>query len=540
MTDKSAKSAVVPLLRQPDARVPLALVTLLFVGCRIGLPWFNDGSAIDEYYHIISALDVARTGEYAQIYHHSRYDRGAMMTWWVGLWLRVFGPSIFVAKLAPASLGIINYVLLTIVGSHLLGKTRSLVLLLLVYTVSPWVIFNHFYVRFYVVNETLLLALLVLVCHAYRAASQERYRWCLVDLVAIAVLNGLNLAFTRDATKFFVLLATAVVLAAYYVIDASQLGVRLKADRGHVRSWVGRVLAVPVWAKLLVLGTGAAGAWFSLDLAPHLDFILHGTPPFGAKPGNRYPDLFVEANHVISLFFLAAVWLGIWRASDGLVRLVVITAVVLLTVHLVSNPPLQITRGIMYFMSLYYLVAAVGFDRLPWSTRWPVFVAVLAAFVATTVLAWPKRFLRRPHVRGEISYIDYHKLYSDVAEHCGSATVVTAGASSFAGELYGVKTDYVLSATGRAKSNEEYYRAADGKIRTALRDVEVLTKYSDFKQLPGEVCLIVRTPNSYKFVRKRTMKPMYSEADLSKKYAGLRLYHFPEGALASKRKRASS
>ncbi len=117
----------------------LALI-IFIVASRLAMALFNQGSFIDEYLHIGAAL-----GDYPN------YQRGAFVTWSVVLALQLFGHSLPAVKLIPAVLGIINTLILWRIARYLFKEQSYVFLSLLLYAISPWVVFNHFYIRIFMV-----------------------------------------------------------------------------------------------------------------------------------------------------------------------------------------------------------------------------------------------------------------------------------------------------------------------------------------------------------------------------------------------------
>ena len=76
------------------------------------MPIVYTGSYIDEYAHILSGSELFETGHFAEIYKGEYYNRGAYVSFLVGLFFKLFGQTLFVAKIVPAIIGIINLLLL--------------------------------------------------------------------------------------------------------------------------------------------------------------------------------------------------------------------------------------------------------------------------------------------------------------------------------------------------------------------------------------------------------------------------------------------
>ena len=182
----------------------IILISIVFISIRLAMPIKFDGSYIDEYLHITNGISLFESGKYAYFYDDGLpYQRGTLMSLWVGFWLFLFGKSILVAKLAPISIGIINYFLYLYLSVRLLDKRRFQILSLLLFTLSPWCIFNHFYIRMYVEYELFLLILLVFGYKMYDAIRETNGKRIALFLSLVLVLNILNLIANSDTGKYF-------------------------------------------------------------------------------------------------------------------------------------------------------------------------------------------------------------------------------------------------------------------------------------------------------------------------------------------------
>ena len=507
----------------------VVLISVLFIIYRLLMPIKFDGSYIDEYWHITSGISLIETGDYAYLYNYGKgYDRGTLMSLWVGLWVTLFGKSILVAKLAPVSIAIINYVLFLYLTTRLVAKRRFQILLLALYTLSPWVIFNHFYIRFYITNELFLLILLVLGYQLYEALRDNNWKRVLQFLSMVILLDILSMVAIRDQSEYMIMLASGVMLAGLFIYE-------FNPDVKHenrLTSVVFRnvLLSNEVYRAFIVLVVAIIGS-IVLDASSKLDFLLHGTISYSSMPRFKYDWFFWEKNAVITVFFTLGV-AAFWWKSSGYERIVLPVAGVLLLVHFIASEDLQIIRGILYFMPLYYLAAVLGLSklfslvRLSESVQWFSYSLIVCVFLFVTVTNVTRGFyLWGPSLTLEIDYNEYARVYNAVNNNCqGKLIVEAAPLSPFIAEFYGVDVDYALSTEDNLEQDELYvFDASKGKFKTVWGNVPVITDLKSVKPIHTDICLVVRIANRKKHLPE-TIETILQDVDKSWHFHNLDLY----------------
>ena len=451
----------------------IVFVSLVFILIRLLMPIKFDGSYIDEYWHITSGISLIETGDYAYLYNHGRgYDRGTLMSLWVGLWVTLFGKSILVAKLAPVSIAIINYVLFLYLTTRLVAKRRFQILLLALYTLSPWVIFNHFYIRFYITNELFLLILLVLGYQLYEALRDNNWKRVLQFLSMVILLDILSMVAIRDQSEYMLMLASGVMLAGLFIYE-------FNPDVKHenrLTSVVFRnvLLSNEVYRAFIVLVVTIIGS-IVLDVSSKLDFLLHGSIGYSSISSYKYDWFFWEINSLITVFFVFGV-ITFWWKSSGYERIILPVAGTLFLVHYVSSEDLQIVRGILYFMPLYYLAAVLGLSKLfslvksSEPVQWLSYTVIACAFLLLSVTNVSRGFYWGPKVTSEISYNEYARVYDAVNNNCQGKLIVEATPlSPFIAEFYGVDVDYALSTEDNLEQDDLYvFDASKGKFKNRV------------------------------------------------------------------------
>ena len=505
----------------------MILVSFVFVISRMAMPIKFDGSYIDEYWHITSGISLFESANYSYFYNDGRlYTRGSLMSLWVGLWMAVFGKSILVAKLAPISVGIINYCLFLYLSIKLVDKRRFQILLLLLYTLSPWILFNHFYIRFYVVNELFLLVLLVFGYQLYNANRDGKWKSVSLFLSLVIFLNIFNLITTDDQSMYMLFFASAVMLACLFIYE---FNTEPKTNHELFRAISGNIwLSNKIYRAAVVLVVATLG-FIVLDAGSKIDFLLNGTIGYSSLPGYKYTWFLWEKNGVITVFFVLAVAIFWWKSS-GFERIILPVAGLLFLIHIAASEDLQIVRGILYFMPLYYLTAVIGVSKVfgilkPGPSEWLWYVVISSIFLVATVTNVSRDFYWGPGIKYEINYIEYARLYDAVTNNCQGKLIVEAAPSSpFIAKFYGVKVDYVLSAAGNAGKDDQYLIDADtGKFKTVWGEVPVITDLNDLFVSGRDMCLIVRIPSQKQFLPSAA-KDMLQSVEKSWHFSKVDLY----------------
>ncbi|MEI6731925.1 MAG: hypothetical protein WCK90_04575, partial [archaeon] len=166
--------------------IPFVMITLLFIAIKIGMPLIYNGSYIDEWNHILSGIELFKTGHFAEIYPGENYSRGSIISFLEGLFLSLFGKSIFVAKMVPAIIGVFNFVLLYNLARKFIYKKFYLLTLMVMYTLSPLIIFSHFYIKISVLYEFVILIILTLFLRILNYKSKLN-RVLLISLLIVLI-----------------------------------------------------------------------------------------------------------------------------------------------------------------------------------------------------------------------------------------------------------------------------------------------------------------------------------------------------------------
>ena len=105
---------------------------------------------------------------------------------------------------------------------------------------------------------------------------------------------------------------------------------------------------------------------------------------YTSADGYKYPWLFFGKNGLITTFFALAV-ATFWVKNNGFEKIILPISGILFLIHFLSSEDLQITRGVLYFMPLFYLTAVIGASKVMYSLKWLWYFVISSMFLICTV-----------------------------------------------------------------------------------------------------------------------------------------------------------
>jgi hypothetical protein len=460
-------------------KISLIILSISFVLIRLCIPIFFNGSFIDEYVHILSGIDLFNYGHFPQFNVGITYNRGEYVSLIVGIFLKLFGNTILVAKLVPALLGIINFFLLLNILRTIGIDRKWLFLTLLIYTISPFVIFNHFYIRFYVFYEYFLLSNLLLTL----LIAQNGKKFITKNIILLILNNSFLLIFSNDPGGYFPALSSFIPLVyIYYNFDKifQNLAIKNKLLRSLLLNKKSRII--------IILSTMST-LFFLLNGPDKIARITGGILEYGSKYTNYY-IFFTNSNVVILTFFLIAS-LSIPFEKKHLEKIITITAGLIFFIHTNQNTGIQIIRAITYFLPLFYLVSILAISKLNFNNIKTVFIYLL--LISTIIFNYPPKFFNGPYLPFEINYVDYEKAYTFLKNQCSNSEKYAILAEPYISNFYNVHIDYTTYVIPQllygdpdfTKNNNGTFENFYGKIKT-ITDPQLLNK------IRGQnVCIII-------------------------------------------------
>ena len=395
-----------PVPRPPTLSVHALLTIvgalfLFYIVLTVGIALHYHGSYIDEYLNVISGLHFFSTGRFAQFTPGVAYYRGALISLLVGLEQIVFGPSLTGAKSIPAIIGLINFVLLFLIARRTLRR-ETIPLLLVGYALSPLVLVNHFYIRFFVLYECVLLVLTYLFLRIQRTIPFRR-------LLLIGACIGAAVIGTLDLGVYFAIFPAVATVGLLFLFEPEALGLRL-----HYLVRIGTVLL------LLLVGS------IVFDLPLRVWMVFFDTLASPPKFGFNYVWYFLEVGLPVTLFFFFGIALLVREKRERSERIALyyfVSVLVLFLLHLISSKNIQVIRAVLYFLPLYYLVAYKGLEYFKPSALYPIFALLMFISIFS---GYSPSLIASPHIPYEVNYID-DTAFAQAKSLCSQRLVITSG-----------------------------------------------------------------------------------------------------------------
>ena len=452
--------------------VPFVLIVIIFITIKIGLPLIYNGSFIDEYYHILSGIEFFKSGHFAELNSGELYNRGAYVSVLVGLFFKLFGQTIFVAKMVPAFLGIINFFLLFNISKKKFLSKKYTLLILAIYTIIPWFIFNHFYIRMYVFYESFILALtwfFLLIIQTF-----NKFNRFIIYLISILLISLITYFFSYDSGKYPILLYSVFLLAYLYFFKFQKLLTNKNIFKNNF-------LKIFIFIFILTVAYLInSQEILTLFIQANITHLPNG-------PG--YNNLFFNLNLTFSIFFLLSFFLLFIKNIGGATKTLIASSLLLFTIHLLSPKNFQMTRAIIYLLSIFYLIAIFSLSKYLSTSKIKINLFLLFCIFLNIYENYPKNFLLAPYIPEEVNYID-NEIYKDILENCKDHLIITAGYPGVA-IFQGIQPDYFLN-TQIEKQPKSYKTEGKNTYIEVYSKIPIITNGGDFiKILNSEekVCL---------------------------------------------------
>lgn len=385
--------------------VIILIIALLFIAIKVSLPYFASGSFIDEYFHIGTGMEILNNHRLATFYNNIAYSRGLLISLAAAAIQKFFNGNLYAVKMIPALIGLTSFTVYFLILKQLKLKQSLFALALLIYTTSPWIIFNHFYIRSNALNELFFLLSILIFTQII-----QNNKLTLINGIVLFLIIVINFL-TDFGSGLNLLLFLYGIFSLYFVTIVKIQNIKL------------------FYLGLITLITTAL-----LYIAKTNSF------KYGAQIDYNYFNFFFFKNTLLTTFFLVSPF--IFKIKNNSIHALIVTiSVSIFIFNLLLPGTLQILRGILYFLPLYYLVIILVLSKLNISKITTVFTALL--LFATIYLNFPKSFIKTPFIPEEINYID-NQIFEDVKTSCAKSVIITASRPRIL-LFYNIKPDYQIN-----------------------------------------------------------------------------------------------
>lgn len=479
--------------------IPFAIITLIFIGIKIGMPLIYNGSYIDEYNHIFSGIEFFKTGNFPELGGYKVYKIGAVVSFLEGLFLDSLGNSLFVAKLLPLIIGIGSFFLVYKISREIKMSKKYLILILLIYSLSPWIIFNHFYIRIYSVIEFFSLLLIYTFLLLIKRICLNGHKTKLINpktgyLIYLSIIIVLfNFLFNRDI-GFYITLLIFLISLLFIILTNIDL--------------ISRKFVIITIFVIIIL---------SLLFIKQISFLLFGNLTTTSNLNPSYYKFFLNLNLPLFLFFIFSI-IGFKSLNKPQLYLLFV-GLCLFFVHIFSSKDLQIIRAILYFLPIFYLVSIFNLNRLKIkSLELPLILIVLLSIVSN----YPPTYLNGPYIPLEIEYMS-GDIYDFAKLNCVNSIIIT---NNDPGVLIfnGIVPDYKIHSNLENSENYIFYDEKTSRYYDIYTKIPAITKTDELIELTGKVCYIERRQVSITWVSEDMRKYIDSNFKVIKEFQGQKLF----------------
>lgn len=439
------------------------LLLLLFISLKSFIVFFYNGSYIDEYTHIFSGKNLIEHAQLPYIYDGTTYIRGLLASILSAFSLFVSNNSIVVVKVFFSFIGVINFIILYKIAKKIISNKYVIYLLLIVYSISPWIIFEHFYIRFYIFYELFILLITLYSIKIIESKKEMNYKNIRKNLFYFFIINLIMNALIFDAGRLMITLYSLSLITFIYIYILD-----FEKNEKHKPDLFQKLLEIEKSKKeKIVYGFGVFVAiliiFLLLTKIIHVPVLL-----YSSAEDLKYINLFFNLNIISSVIFISTFIYVIFdkllknNSIKNEITVVVISVFILFLINMLIPTNLQNTRSILYFFSLYYLVIFLGLDFLV-KNRNKIELKIIILFgivVAEVFLSYPKGFISTPFIPKEIDYID-NSAYRDARNICYSNIVIVYSNPGIA-TFWGIKPDFYINS--KYSDNDWVLNNGDSKL----------------------------------------------------------------------------
>jgi len=504
----------------------LILIFSVFISLRILIPVKFDGNYPDEYLHILSGLNFFEEGEFPKLRSVSdTYNRGAYMSLWVGLLLNVFGKNLFIAKLAPIFIGIINFVLVFLIARCVIKNKFFVYSTLLIFTFNSFSIFNHTYIRFYVFIELFLLLLVYLFFKIIKNIQKTQPLNLLVNVLLVITLNCVSYFCSNDVSKNLLLAATIIGFVYIYFFEIQKLKLNIK----YISKPLNRIFNIGLKYKIIFTSLLTLLSYYFFNLSSKINLLLNASTNTSEKHIG-FKELFFEINYLFAFPLLLVYFIYPWiKNSYQKITIVIFSALFL--IHGISSTDLQIVRGMMYIFPLFYIVAFISlaiFSRslfLKNNKKLVILFFTLLIIGSVGVLNKSYNAVFKngyPAIPGEIGYHEYKDAYLYMQEDLSDHKIIIANYFDQIGTFYGFSGNYKLN----LRSEPNNYYGDTGEVKKLYAQLPIIYDEEEFYNISknDKTCVVLKSFSRDHFLNEESYNFILNNFEKTKEFIGFTFY----------------
>jgi len=471
--------------------VSIIIIFLVFVGIRLRYIFLFPDVLHDSWYQVAAAVDFFKTGHFHEIanyFPNNYYLRGAPISFIVALFWQIFGKSLYVAQMVPTFIGALSFIFVYKISRRLIYNKHFFYIIALIFTFLPWCIYNHIYIRMYVGYELYFLVLIFIFIKISESLKKENWKTFYISTIFLIILNYLNYFWSYDSGKSLVLFATGMGLGYIFLFQINKIPITFKLKK---------FVKLKMSYKILILIFAIVLGWFLFDVNSKIYWLLNfqsNTASYNIK----HWEFFFDINGIFMIFYLIALF-SLFYTKKHWKMLVGVLSGSLLLIHFISNPELQMIRGIMYHLPIFIIISILGFSYFCFiffrenKLRRILFSSIfLVLFALTVINNYPEDFTKVPQIPGETGYMEQIPIFKYIKQKKKDHVVIYVSTEMNPLVYYNLSIDYQLDLEKYLSSSQNYFFEENVMKNIAtnvpvIRDRKTLNNLINNKKL----CIII-------------------------------------------------
>lgn len=475
--DKKSKDYFLPIL---------FIFTALFIAVKLYFIFAYSGNYQDDWYHIVTGLNLFQDGtllKVNQYFEGTGYLRGLYMTALTNFFIFEFGKSVNIAQLAPAFIGVIDFLLLLLLSRKIFKKNIYIITFAILYITNPFIIFNHLFIRFYVFYELFFILILYLLISLYKSLKKHNKKKFLRIGVSLVVLNVFVWIFTGDRST---------ILFPFYTVAGIFFCI---IKQSYIFSYLRKVLKKVFRSKwimyliVLISITILTGIFFKWGIPIIGDIFITQTNA-GSNRNSLIQTICYTYAPLVLLTIVGFTQLRKYKSSTT--ELILFLSGIGLIIHITMPYSYQVLRGFGYLWGPLYLsalfclqdfISVKLFTKHKRLTSIAMFLTFSSAMFFSNWNSYNNSYVTiGPHIVGEVAYYEFDDTFKYININLKDKTIVESSYNVVPDMFYGLSVKYVLNLNQTLDS--AYFPEEIKQIKT-VEDFEQLDKNSD-------VCLLLR------------------------------------------------
>ncbi|OQA31894.1 MAG: hypothetical protein BWY55_00191 [archaeon ADurb.Bin336] len=469
----------------------LISIIIIFLIIRIGMPVVYTGNYIDEYYHILNGVSLLENGEFTQFYSEGSmfegyYLRGSYVSIFVAFSFFFFGQSLLAAKLVPLVISLIIFLFLYKILKNNVTSKFSIISGLLIYTLTYFTIFNHFYIRMYIFYELFIVLSIFLFFKTIYFVNINNIKGTSISLIGLFFIGIINTVYSNDYVSLMSSFVNTYLVIYLILFELKKIKITNKN----------------IFSKLLV----KKNEIFILKLLICLIYILFNfsiiVPVFFSFTISSKSSQINSITHLFEIFLLSlpfivlifvnftSFFLNISKSKKSLLFMGLIIGIT----YSFASKKLQFIRIFMFTYPIFIILITLSLRNIIniYLKKRKIFILFSIILFATLINQYPLNFFDSPSLVDEINYSSYKETSDFLNNFCLDKQIIVSIHRPAILTFYGVRIDKTtyLSET-LLKSDSRYFKDSNNNYFELLKKIPVYTNKDFFKKLDSNFCVVI-------------------------------------------------